>query len=382
MTLLTLTLHNEIEVTTAKHILKSVQPVLVSILPLGSKLRFNSLGQFNNRILYATIEPDASLSKLVQVLKFKFGKAGISLEGNRDVFVPHVTIMRGTSKDFSSHEHVQKTLSGLVKANREIGDQSVQSLVLFSRFLPKDVDGTHHKISTVENSLKSLSSTLPKKLLQRVGRSFENEKLSEGDRDELEALFQSGDAVELDKGLTRLAELGGDSSEDKVVLIMRGISGSGKTYLVENSVEALGDQKGYVYCSARQLFYKTGGFAPDAAELNIAEAYCRSCFMDAMATERHFVVVDGVHAKPWEYAVYRRLAHGFGYTCHVLEIRVTSPEDIKLCLQNNRSGVQLEDLLKAVQDWEDDPVAIVTEPWFHRPDVLKHETISLKQLIK
>lgn len=368
-----LTLRNEDEVTTAKNILKSVQPVLISILPLSRKLRLSGLGQFHNRVIYASIESDARLSKLVQVLKYKFGKAGICLEANRNVYVPHVTIMKG------SYESVQEKVSNLVKANHEIGEQSVQSLVLFSRFLPKDVDGTHHKISTVENSLKSLSSTLPKKLLQRVHYLFERGILSEGDRNEVQALLQSGDAVKLESGMTRLAELS-CCSEDKTVLIMRGIPGSGKTHLVENSVEAL-EQKGYAYCSAKQLFHKAGGSAPDVAELNIAEAYCRSCFMDALATEQCFVVVDGVHTKCWEYEVYKYLGRAFGYTCHVLEIRVTTPEDIKVCLQSNKSGGQLEELLEAVEAWEDDPVASVIEPWFKKPDALKHKSVSLKQLL-
>ena len=379
ITLLMLTLCNEDQVTTAKNILKSVQPMLISILPLSHKLRFKGLGHFHERILYASIEPDARLSKIVQILKFKFGKEGISLEGNRNVFVPHVTILKGTSKDFASHEHVQKKLTNVATANHKLGEQSVHSLVLYSRFLPKDVDGTYHKISTVENSLKSLSSTLPKKLLQRVDHLFDSEKVCEDDRNELQELFQSGDAVKLDKAVTRLTELY-SSSVNKMVVIMRGISGSGKTHLVENSVEARDYRDGYVYCSARQLFHKTGGSILDAAELNIAEAYCRSCFMDALATERFFVVVDGVHTKCWDYAVYKYLARAFGYVCRVLEIRVTDPEDVKVCLQNN-TGVQLEELLEAVQDWEDDPEATVIEPWFNKPDTLKHKTISLKQLL-
>lgn len=383
ITLLMLTLNNEDQVVTAKSILKSVQPLLVSTLPLSHKLQFNGLGQFHNRIVYAKVEPDARLSKLVQALKYKFDKAGISLEGNRDTYVPHVTIMRGSSRDFSSAGHVQKTLSDLVKANHEIGEQCVESIVLFSRFLPKDIDGTHQKVSTVENSLKSLSSTLPRKLSQHVEYLCESEELSEEERNEVQGLFQSGDAAKLDAGLTRLAELR-NPSQDRVVVIMRGIPGSGKTHLVENSVEARGGQSGYAYCSSKQLFHKTGSTsAPDPSELNIAEAYCRSCFLDAMANLCSFIVVDGVHTKCWEYAVYKCLARVFGYTCHVLEIRVTRPEDIKLCHQNCNSGIQLEKMLEDVQDWEEDAAATRIDPWFTKSDAFKYtEPMSLKQLLK
>lgn len=375
-----LTLHTEDHVATAKSILKSVQPLLVSILPPSHKLQFNGLGQFHNRILYAKVEPDAALSKLVQALKYKFAKAGISLEGNRDVFVPHLTIMKGTSRDLLSTGYVQEKLSDMMKANHGIGEQCVESLVLFSRFLPKDIDGTHHKVSTVENSLKALSSTLPRKLCQYVDHLFESDKLCEKDKHDIQALFQSGDAAEVDRGLTRLVQLS-NASQDRTVLIMRGIPGSGKTHLVENSVEAKG-RSGYTYCSARQLFHKTGASVPDPSELNIAEAYCRSCFLDAMVNLCPFVVVDGVHSKCWEYAVYKCLARAFGYAFHVLEIQVKQPEDIKLCQQNCNSGIQLEQLLEDVQDWEDDPGATVIEPWFNKPDTLKYTgSVCLKQLL-
>lgn len=381
LTLLMLTLESEDDVTTAKSILKSVQPVLVSILPLSHKLRFNGLGQFDGRVLYASLEPDEGLFKLVQFLKLKFSRAGIGLEGNRSDFVPHVTVMKGTSNDFLVSDEIQKKLSNLVKANHEIGEQSVHSLVLFSRFLPRDVDGSYHKILAVENSLKSLSSTLPKKLLQRLNYLFERGQLCDDERNEIQELIQSVGATNVERGFRRLTELN-NQFENKIVLIMRGIPGSGKTHLVENSVEVVGDRQGFVCCSARQLFHKAGGSPLDAAELNIAEAYCRSCFMDAMVTDRHFVVVDGVHSNCQQYAVFKYLAAAFGFTCHVLEIRVTSPEDIKTCLQSAASGIQMEELLDDVQDWEDDPGAVVIEPWFKNCGVSKHKAISLKQLLK
>ena len=381
ITLLMLTLNNEDDIATAESILKSIQPLLVSILPPSHKLRFNGIGQFHNRIVYAKVKPDDGLSKLVQALKFKFSKSGISLEGNRDEFVPHLTIVRGASRDFSFSEGLLTKLPDLLKANNEIGEQCVESLVLFSRYLPKDIDGTHQKISTVENSLKVLSSTLPRKLCQYVNHLFENKELCENERNEIEALFQSGNAIEMDMGLARLMELG-KSSQDRVVLIMRGIPGSGKTHLVENSVEAK-EQSRFTYCNSRQLFHKKGVSTLDLSELNIAEAYCRSCFLDAMANLCPFVVVDGVHTKCWEYAVYKCLGQAFGYRCHVLEIRVTEPDDIRSCHQNCNSELRLEQLLEDVQDWEEDPEATIIEPWLKKADTFKHtESVSLKQLMK
>ncbi|XP_068762123.1 uncharacterized protein [Montipora capricornis] len=383
ITLLMLSLCDEDQVTMAKSILRSVQPMLISILPISHKLCFSGLGQFHNKILYARIKDDTGLSKLLEILKFKFGKAGINLEANPDKFVPHVTISKGTSKDFATNQSVTRNVSNLVnRACYEIGEQSVYSLALFSRFHPKDIDGTYHKISTVENSVKALSSSLPRKLLQRVDHLYDQGELEEDNRDELEGFFQSGDAVKLDKGVTILSDLT-TISDDKILLILRGVSGSGKTYLVENSMEAI-EQKGYVYCSAKQLFHKPGcSVTPDITEQNIAEAYCFSLVLDALASEQCFVVVDGVHNNCWEYAIYKFLGPAFGYKCHVLEIKVEKREDIQSCLQNNKSGTQLEEILEAVQNWEDDPEAIVIEPWFNKPasTASNQRRIALKELL-
>lgn len=382
ITLLMLTLHDDDEVITAKTIMKSVQPLLISLLPLSHTLCFSGLGQFHNKILYAGIKPDAELSKLVQVLKYKFGKAGVNLEGNRKTFVPHVTITKMASKNLDTDESVSRKVSDLVNTCYEIGEQCVSSLTLFSRFAPKDLDGTHHKIAIIENSLKALSFSLPAKLLQQVHNLSEQGQLGDDVRSELKGLFESGDAVKLDQGFKKLTELS-NVCDDKILLIMRGIPGSSTSYLVENSVEAI-NQKGYVYCNARQLFHKSGcSFVPDVADLAIAEAYCLSCVLDAMATEKSFIVVDGVHSQCWEYAVYKFLALAFGFKCHVLEIKVSKHEDVMSCLQNSKSGAQLEEILEIVQNWENDPGAAVIGPSFHNHETsenLKLTTVSLKEL--
>lgn len=379
ITLLMLTLKNEDDVTTAKNILKSIQPLLVSLLPLSHKLQINGLGQFHNRILYAKVDPDDSLLKIVQALKFKFGKAGISLEGNRDQFVPHLTVMRGRSLT----DELLRKLAETMKSNLEIGQQAVDSLILFSKYLPKTVDGTHQKILAVENSLKVLSSTLPTKFCQYADHLFGNKQICEDERNKIKALFQSGNATEMDMGLARLTELRNSVQDmERVLLILRGIPGSGKTHLVENLEEAR-EPGGFTYCNSRQLFHKKGALALDICELNIAEAYCRSCFLDAMANLCPFVVVDDVHAKCWEYAVYKCLGQAFGYTCHVLEIRVSEPEDIKSCHQNCDSELQLKQLLEYVQEWEEDTTATIIKPWFTNLDHAKFtEPVSLKELLK
>lgn len=93
-------------VVIVKSIFKLVQFLLVFIFFFSYKLQFNGFGQFYNRILYVNVEFDVVLLKFVQVLKCKFNKVGISLEGNRDVFVFYLIIMRGVLRDLLSFVYV------------------------------------------------------------------------------------------------------------------------------------------------------------------------------------------------------------------------------------------------------------------------------------
>ena len=376
-----LTLGNEEEISHVKNILKSVQAVMFCILPQTHQLQLNGLGCFRDRVLYAKVEPDARLSKLVQILKFKFSKAGISLEGNKTLFVPHVSILRCT-KNNGRVDHVQKNFMKLVHLYKEyvFGEQSVQSLVLYSKYLPKDADGTHQKVLWIENSLVSLSSTLPKKLMQYVDCLFQQKKINDDEKSEIQALLQSGNSLKVDMGLARIEQYS-YCFPDRVVLIIRGIPGSGKTFLVENSVEAK-DGTGLTYCNSQQLFQRPGIFRLDQSELNIAEGYCLTCFIDAVVNLHSFIVVEGVYAQCWEYAIYKHLAHVFGYACHVLEMGVTDPETIKLCHKSCASRLSLEQLLGLFEHWESDPAATIIEPWFKKPKAEHNRFISLKELLR
>ena len=166
-----------------------------------------------------------------------------------------------------------------------------------------------------------------------------------------------------------------------MLVILRGIPGSGKTYLAENSLEA--KERGRVrVCGSQQLFQKTDNAAcVDPSEMNIAEAYCRTRFFEALEVSVPLVVIDGVHSQLWEYLVYKRVARAFGYTCRVLEIRCTDPEDIRACQQYCTSRRSLESLVDLVQSWQDDPEAVAIQPWFRKSKFQRGSERSLKELV-
>ena len=207
VTFLMLTLNNEDDITSAKHVLRAVQPIMTSLLPATYTLNFRGLRTFRDRILYVPIELDPKLVTLVDVLKYKFHQARICLEGNHDIFVPHMSVVRVRSSKVSP-ARVREIFTVLETSHSDFyfGRNNLCSLALCSKFAPKNPNGSHYKVVTVENSLLALSSTLHKKLLGHLKILYEEGTCTEMQREEVGSLLASTDACDLECALTTLTE--------------------------------------------------------------------------------------------------------------------------------------------------------------------------------
>ena len=166
-----------------------------------------------------------------------------------------------------------------------------------------------------------------------------------------------------------------------MLLILRGLPGSGKTYLAENSEESK-HQENMRICSSCQLFKRRGDPASvDASEMGIGEAYCRTRFLEAMEASVPLVVIDDIHSQLWEYVLYKHIACAFGYTCYVMELHCPEPEDILACYQHCSTGQSLEHFQKLAHGWKKDPDAVAIKPWFKDPPQNTTASKSLLGLI-
>jgi hypothetical protein len=111
----------------------------------------------------------------------------------------------------------------------------------------------------------------------------------------------------------------------------------------------------------------------DQSELNIAEAYCRNGFLEALNGGPSLIVVDDSHVQTWQYAFYRKIARVFGIPVRVLEITCNDRDAILECLEHGESGATMDELLDTVRNWEEDPEALRIEPWFRNPDLQRKE---------
>jgi predicted kinase len=98
---------------------------------------------------------------------------------------------------------------------------------------------------------------------------------------------------------------------DKLVVIMRGISGAGKsTWLENNYPEAL-------TCSADDYFTDEG-YNP--AKIEVAHRNCFAKFLMALSEGKPLIAVDNTNIKLWEVSPYYLAAKTFGYKVMVITV--------------------------------------------------------------
>lgn len=144
----------------------------------------------------------------------------------------------------------------------------------------------------------------------------------------------------------------------KQCIIMRGISGSGKsTYIQTNYPNA-------VVCSADNFHMKrvntedgtvTHEYQYDVSKSAIAHSCCLNDFIGAVLGERvDCVVVDNTNLRIWEFQNYIKLARLVGYKVTIVEMRghttETGPE---FCASRNQHAVPVDVVMKMHDSFEE-----------------------------
>ena len=369
-----MTLSNDDEERVAKQVLKGLQPLVACFVPPCNSISVHGVGAFRHRILYVEVKHNPLLKKLTDILKYKFSQAGIALDGNRELFFPHITIFKGRSLNRKFLADIEKKY-----VDYTFGDQHIEILQLCSKFAVKNPDGSLHSILTARNSILTLSSSLTGKLLKRLKALAQQEKLKPKTEEKIVNQLNSGEALGAEEALKAMEILAPE--ENRVLFILRGIPGCGKTHLIENCTESK-QRDGFAVLANTQLFEKADNISVDHTELSISETYCRIRFLESLDSGVPVIVLDGIHSQRWEYAMHQRLARSFGYRCQVVEINCVDSAAIKLCHKYCRPDVSLEQLTLIVEKWENDPDAIIITPWFSKAKRNQGQPVALTELAK
>jgi predicted kinase len=135
--------------------------------------------------------------------------------------------------------------------------------------------------------------------------------------------------------------------EKNKVIIMRGISGAGKsTYIKKHFPSA-------VICSADQYFIdaNSGNYNFDASKLRQAHNACKEKFKEALKNQEPLIVVDNTNTQLWEFQPYVQLAQTFGYDVEVIRLKVNP----MLASKRNKHKVPIEAINKMEKRFVDYP---------------------------
>ena len=105
------------------------------------------------------------------------------------------------------------------------------------------------------------------------------------------------------------------------VVILSGISGSGKTTMATRMCEDVRAAGGKAHMmAADDWFMKNGEYRFDVNELGYAHGYCYSKFMSAVEESPDLVVVHNTNASAWEISPYVLFCTAHGIEAEVITI--------------------------------------------------------------
>ncbi|KAK6961364.1 2p 3p-cyclic-nucleotide 3p-phosphodiesterase [Biomphalaria glabrata] len=146
----------------------------------------------------------------------------------------------------------------------------------------------------------------------------------------------------------------------KVMFIMRGLSGSGKSTIVQKIKSIYAKA---VVCSADDYFYsKDGVYNHDHNLLGAAHADCQSKAAQACQQNAPIIVIDNTNVKRWEMKYYADLGNVHGYVIVTVQPKTPWKMDPVQLAQRNKHGVPYDILKKKVQMFDD--VVPVYYGWF------------------
>lgn len=142
----------------------------------------------------------------------------------------------------------------------------------------------------------------------------------------------------------------------KKVVIVRGISGSGKSthvgdlyakYVHENVTAT-----GFIICSSDSFFIKDGEYVFDPTLLGESHSKCFGKFMTALRSDENVIVVDNTFIRMWELDNYYKAALSNGYSVEVHEIQVKTIDELRVCIARNVHKVPGNVVARMAVDFE------------------------------
>lgn len=149
-----------------------------------------------------------------------------------------------------------------------------------------------------------------------------------------------------------------DFEKDKVCIILRGLSGSGKSWVSSY----LSQEYDLEICSADYYFMKKKIYEFDPNKLQEAHDYCYQQAKDYMSNHQS-LIIDNTNSKLSEYKKYIDLARDYEYTYYVIEIFCKNEEQAEYFTNRSSHHVPLKTVMIMFSKWETDDTSYLLEPY-------------------
>ena len=139
----------------------------------------------------------------------------------------------------------------------------------------------------------------------------------------------------------------------KVCIILRGLSGAGKSYRArQHATDASDIGLSSIIVSADDFFTRGGVYAWFASGLQRAHEDCFTRFVDALIGGTNVVIVDNTNARVREFEMYAKVALLAGYDLRVDEIAPIDDAQTRAWHARCVHNVPLATVLKRAAQWE------------------------------
>ncbi len=374
VTLCMLRIESETQSQAAQEVLRNLQRSFVQILPPSTVLEFTGVGNFHGRLLYAKVAPNHGLSKLVSMLMEQLLNAGVRTPGNFAEYTPHMTLLK-LSRPMQREAHTATIVPALYSkfSDMQIGTQKIRTLFLCSTSGPK-VDGFYETLMTLPHSFTCLPPSFMAIVSDRISQLVDHGVITPAQKETLTRSLEADGGKDLDKVVREVEKLKpkkSTSNHSSHVIILRGVPGSGKSFLSYHCSECLEDPSQVAICSADDFFTDDSKYAFSTSQLHKAHLHCFDHFLNAILDHKRVIIIDNTNSQLWEYQSFIYISNLLAIPCSVLEVPCLDNRMLEMyrarCVHNLDHAASLS----MYQRWQKDSQAVVVPPKLSYPGLRK-----------
>ena len=380
VTLCMVRLETDQQIETAQQVMENARRQFIHILPRCVQATFSGVDHFRQRLVYVRVVPNPAMERFVFFLLDQFQQAGVKTPGNRDQFTPHMTIVK-LSRPLQRELHTTliSPASYLPFQNMSVGRQHIDTLHLCSMTEQKQSDGFYLRVGRgITNSLSGLPPAFSSLLQKRLEYLAKEGVITDSERDQLTQSVQAyhdSDSTNFDAAINELLRLNSEETmcskaiadNHPSVIIVRGLPGSGKSFLARNCSEMLKCPSQVAICGADDYFMEGDSYRFNPDLVPKAHTYCLSQFLEALTNGKELIVVDNTNSKLWEYQIYSYICEILGYDCYILEVPCPSTTLAEMFRSRNVHNIDSSVAMKIFHRWEQDERATTVPPTLAYP---------------